>query len=232
MAFRQVQYILSKVFNTAEDALNINIGSVTPQLDDTDKQAVSLYGESTVAGDTAILASASGGMRVSPYGSDYDQRDGATNTGTQVRSSSGGVARFEAYTPLFNGTTWDRQRNNEEVTLLASAARTAEANSTDQTNYNGSGLIIIVDWTVEADTSTLTPRLQIKDSISNDYFTVWSAAADLTAIGTYAYLFQPGTAAGSYTEAVNLRVGRTWRFQMGVGDADSSTYSVSGVVLV
>ena len=112
------------------------------------------------------------------------------------------------------------------------AARTAETNSADQTNYNGQALIIIVDISVDPAAASITPELQIKDSISGNYFTVWTAAVALTGVGTYAYLFAPGGAAGSYTEAVNLLVGRTWRFQMNVADADSMTYSVSAVVLV
>lgn len=132
----------------------------------------------------------------------------------------------------FNGATWDRWRGNEELTLLASAARTVETNSGDQVNYNHRGLIIIVSVTVDGAAASITPNLKIKDSISGSYHEVWQAAAAIEAVGVYAYLFQPGGAAGSFTEAVNLRVGRTWRFQMEVADADAITYSVSAVMLI
>ena len=61
---------------------------------------------------------------------------------------------------------------------------------------------------------------------------MWTAAAAITATGQYAYLFVPGGAAGSYTEAVNLALGRTWRLGVTHGDTDSITYSVSAVQLV
>lgn len=211
---------------------NIQIGGVTPQLDDTDKIAVSIYGDLSAAGDTPIeLVTGSGHNMVKVTAMDYGGNaiwgkapgDGAT-VGSGLPSTT--------YPQLYNGGTFDRQRNNEELTLLASAARTAETPSPLQTNYNGQGLIIFVDWTVETDTVTLTPRLEIQDSISGDYFTIWTAAAGLTAIGHAVYLFVPGGAAGSYTEAVNLRIARDWRFVMGVGDTDEATYSVSAVVLV
>lgn len=195
---------------------------------------VRIYGKGTNPGDTAILTDGSNGnVRARLF-------DGTTGSTIHAAGSIGdGMAAQNALDVLirnllFNGTNWDRQRGNTEGTLLASAARTAETNSSDQINYNARGLIIFVDVSAITATPVLTPRLQIKDSISGNYFTVWSAATAITATGQYAYLFEIGGSgsAGSFTEAVNLRVGRTWRFQMGVGDADSATYSVSEVLLL
>ena len=132
----------------------------------------------------------------------------------------------------FNATTWDRTRGNVELTLLASSARTAEANSADQVSYNHTGLIIVVDASVDGAAASITPTLEIKDSISGNYFTIWTAAVPIADVVTRAYLFTPGGEGGSYTEAVNLRIGRTWRFTMTVADADSITYSASAVLLV
>jgi hypothetical protein len=132
---------------------------------------------------------------------------------------------------LFNGTHWDRERANTPAILLASAARTATTQSSDQTNYNGRGLILIANVTAATDTPEVTLSLQIKDSISNAYFTVWTGAAPITGTGTSAYLFVPGGAAGSFTEAVNLRLSRTWRLVATHADTDSITYSVSACVL-
>ncbi len=132
----------------------------------------------------------------------------------------------------FNATTWDRTRGNVELTLLASSARTAEANSADQVSYNHTGLIIVVDASVDGAAASIPPTLEIKDSISGNYFTIWTAAVPIADVVTRAYLFTPGGEGGSYTEAVNLRIGRTWRFTMTVADADSITYSASAVLLV
>src|SRR4051812_21405518 len=43
---------------------------------------------------------------------------------------------------LFNETTFDRQRGNTEVTLLASAARTTSTGTPTQTNWNARGAIV------------------------------------------------------------------------------------------
>lgn len=208
------------------------ISGVVPQFDDTDKLAVSLYGKDSAGGDTALLAGANG-LRVTGLDNagvvyaigGYSQFEDNVTTGANHRLSG-------KHQVLFNGVTFDRVRSNEEVTLLASAARTATLQSADQVNYNGAGLIVIVDFETEVDTVSITPYLQIKDSISGNYFTIWTAAAAIEAVGTFAYLFAPGGAAGSFTEAVNLRLARTWRFGMTHADADSATYSVSAVVLV
>ena len=123
---------------------------------------------------------------------------------------------------------------NIETTPLASAARTVETSSLDQVNVNGRGLILIVNVTADPAAASITPTLEIKDPISGNYFTVWTAAAALAAVGMTAYLFDVGGvgAAGSFTEAVNIRLTRTWRFTMTVANASSMTYSVSANVLV
>ena len=125
-------------------------------------------------------------------------------------------------------------RSNTEVTLLASAARTVVTSSDDQINTNNSGLILIVDITVDPAAASITPTLEIRDPISGNYFTVWTAAVALAAVGMTAYLFDIGGVglAGSFTEAVNIRLTRTWRFTMTVANANSITYSVSANNLV
>ena len=122
---------------------------------------------------------------------------------------------------------------DKSITLLASAARTVETNSSDQQGYKGKMLVIIVDVSAITDTPSITPTLEVKDSVSGNYFVAWRAAVALAATGTSAYLFALGGSgsAGLYTEAVNIRRSRTWRFQMEVADADSATYSVSAEVL-
>ena len=128
----------------------------------------------------------------------------------------------------------DPLRSNIEATLLASAARTVETSSPDQVNVNGRGLILIVNITADPAAASITPTLEIRDPISGNYFTIWTAAAALAAVGTTAYLFEIGGvgSAGSFTEAINIRLTRTWRFTMTVANASSMTYSVSTNVLV
>ena len=128
----------------------------------------------------------------------------------------------------FNGTTFDRSRNNEEVTLLASAARTAQTDSTDQVNYNAKGVMIILDITVDAASVGLTPSILMKDPVSGKDVTIWTAAAAATLVGTDVYLIYPGVLAADFngTEAVSIALPRTWVLRIAVADVDEATYSV------
>lgn len=210
----------------------VQMNSVAPQMDDTDKQAVSLWGKGSDAGDTPLLQNSTRGLFILPYNGKDTLADGTANNQGNFRGSSDQYLMFPVNEFLFNGLTWDRERGNVEGTLLASAARTATVQSADQTNYNGRGLILFVNVSSTTATPEITPELQIKDSISGQYFTVWTAAAALSATGQYAYLFVPGGAQGSYTEAVNIAIGRSWRLEMNHVDADSISYSVSCSILM
>lgn len=215
--------------------VDVMVNDVQPQLDDTDKIAVSLYGQNAAAGDQAVKTDGSNHLQVAMFtGANNRALNAVDLTGDGVDPGGWYNICATSFAMLFSGTgtAYDRQRANVAVTLLTSAARTAETSSADQVNYNGRGLLVVVNVSSITSTPVLTPRLQIKDVISGNYMTVWTAAANIIATGMYAYLFTPGGAAGSFTEAVNLRVGRTFRFQMGVADADSATYSVSADVLV
>ncbi len=134
---------------------------------------------------------------------------------------------------LYNGATLDRPRNNIEGELLASVARTVETSSATQTNYNHRGVYIFVDWTIEADTVTLTPKVEIQDPSSGDWIELFAAASALTAIGKATYLIYPEAVAagGDITEIQDLALPRTWRFTMAVADSDSATYSVGYAML-
>jgi len=222
--------ILANVWDSVNGWLKVTIGSV--QLDDTDKLAVSLYGKGSAAGDTE-LDYGTYGLKVAIVDAGVGLGDGKSNTIRAPQGYTGDKQSVVGSYPFgFNSSTWDRQRNNVEATLLASAARTATANSADQVSYNSKGLVLYLDVTSVTDTPSITLSLEIKDSIGGGYFTVWTAAAAVTATGDKAYLFVPGGAAGSYTEAVNLVVSRTWRLTVTHADADSITYSCSCCMLV
>jgi hypothetical protein len=123
---------------------------------------------------------------------------------------------------------------NEEHEVLASAARTATLQSSDQDNEYGRCHILFLNVSAVTATPSITLYLQIKDSISSNYATVWTASAAVTATGQYTYLFGLGGSGsvGSFTEAVNLRLPRVWRLGVTHGDTDSITYSVSAATLV
>src|SRR4051812_36024262 len=56
---------------------------------------------------------------------------------------------------LFNGATWDRQRGNVDTgaLLTLTAQGLGTVNGTDQVNYNGRGLKLIIDVTAISGTS-------------------------------------------------------------------------------
>lgn len=126
----------------------------------------------------------------------------------------------------FNGTNWDRWRNNGEGTLLASAARTATTNSTDQVNYNWRGVHVIIDITAGSGL-TITPSITGKDPISGTYYTLLAGTA-LTGTGITILKVYPGITAAANASASDI-LPRTWRFTMTAGDATSATYSVAYV---
>jgi hypothetical protein len=124
---------------------------------------------------------------------------------------------------VFNGTTWDRVRNNLQGTLLASAARTETASSPDQTNYNGRGVHVILDVTASADTPSIVLKIEGKDAAGN-YYTLLEGAA-VTGDSTNVYKVMPWIAAVANVSAADL-VPRTWRVTVTHADADSITYGV------
>ena len=139
----------------------------------------------------------------------------------------------ELFTPVNPGSILPGG-GNVDLTLLSREIRTTDANSGDQINSYGRGLILFVRVYAITDTPSITPVLQIKDSISGTYFSIWSAATAITAAGSYAYLFDLGGIGfgGDYTEAVNLRLGLVWRLIVEHADTDSIEYSVSATLLV
>jgi len=175
-------------------------------LDDTDKLAVSLYGNGGAAGDTSIPVSLAGA-------------DAVANTVDGMRTVPMPM--------LFNGTTWDRQRGNQEMTLFASAARTATVASALQTNYNARGLMIFVDVTAVTDTPAVTPILYAVDPVSADVQSLWQASTAIATTGNRLYVLYPGNTDGAQlTDKDTVPLPRSWKLYMSHGDADSITYSV------
>lgn len=119
----------------------------------------------------------------------------------------------------------------EEVTLLASGARTAETASDAQHMPYHKGVMLFVDVTVDAAAGAITPTIEINDSIGSTAFTVWTAAAPIAAVGQYCYMIYPAPDAGSWTENLDQSLPVDWTFRMTVADTDSLTYSVTAVYL-
>lgn len=186
--------------------------------------------------------------RLRTQSADYSAR---TPTGTQqvmstVMQASGNVAALKAAqgytdtdagnnTPVvalarFNGTTWDRCRNNIEGTLLASAARTVTTNSALQVNYNGQGVTLLLNVTAKAAATTLNVKLQALNAITGSYTTLSESGALAAAAGTtHAIIFHPDVLDADYDAAhvaKAVALPRSWRIEVTPSDANSVTYSV------
>lgn len=171
------------------------------------------------------------------------------NTGTDGSTAShfldpSGTLVLPPAAALYNGTNWDRRRNNHEATLLASAARTATTNSPDQTNYNGRGIHVSIDVTVEGP-ATLAIKIQGKHSVGGTYYdivdfgTVYTAATD--APGPKTVSLYPGILTADHVgvgAGVSGTIGksavlpRTWRAVVTHADATTCTYSLSAVTIL
>lgn len=114
-----------------------------------------------------------------------------------------------------------------DITVLASAARTATVNSSD---FEGSANAanVVIDVTAASATPSITVKIQGKDVLSGAYYDILTSAA-ITGTGTTVLKVGPGT-----TAAANLAVSETlpnvWRVRVEHADADSITYSVGASV--
>lgn len=126
----------------------------------------------------------------------------------------------------YNGTTYDRWRNNAEGTLLASAARTTTASSSNQTNYNARGVMIFLNVTVASGTGGLTVRINGIDPVSGALRGIPTAPTIVTAVGHYNYVMYPGASGGVVSSVSALPLPRSWMVQVSAGDASSYTYSI------
>ena len=139
-------------------------------------------------------------------------------------SAGGNTSLMGGVLSVYNGATYDRQRNNMAGTLLASAARTATTSSADQTNYNGQAVAVTVNVTAVPGVETVTPSIEAKDPVSGVYTTILTGAA---ISGTSTVRLRVGT---NITAVANLAaadvLGRTWRITMTHSASGSFTYSV------
>ena len=153
----------------------------------------------------------------------------ANNADTVVAVSKGAILS-NSVGFLFNGANFDRQRNNTNNTLLASAARTAAINSADFVNYNARGIHIITDISALTATGQITVTLEGKDPISGNYYDLLIGAT-LTTTGTSILKLYPGITASANASASDI-LPRDFRVSVAVANAVSITYSIAGVLVV
>jgi len=86
---------------------------------------------------------------------------------------------------LYNGTSWDRRRNNANLTIGDTGAKTATFNGATFTNMNGAGgLVTVAVSAVSGTTPTLACQLQWSYDGGTNWLNYGPATGTLTAAGT------------------------------------------------
>jgi hypothetical protein len=134
----------------------------------------------------------------------------------------------------YNGASFDRWRNNYEITALISATRTATTSSPDQTNPNGRGLHVILNITAASGTGGLQIFIQGKDPVSGNYYNLNATPTAVVATGQTIFEVYPGIGpiSGGITQRTSGALPRTFRIQVVHGDASNYTYSVGAAILL
>lgn len=145
---------------------------------------------------------------------------------------------------LANGMTLDDplfvQQNSQptvDIALLSSAVRAATNQTVDQTNLGYKGISIIFNITAVTAVQTVTPIIEIKDTLTGVYLPICQPAAGLGAINTYALLAYPGAAnslSATLTALIinGVPLGRTWRLRVVHSSGGNFTYSATGSYLL
>lgn len=130
---------------------------------------------------------------------------------------------------LFNGTTWDRARNNFNVNTGDTGAKTATFNGATQTNYNAAGATIVINMgTVSGTTPTLTAQVQGSADGGTTWYNIAGAVTPtINATGVTTLVVYPGVAAVA-NAAVSSVIPRTWRLAYTIGGT-SPSFTITNV---
>lgn len=120
--------------------------------------------------------------------------------------------------------------DNQCVTLLASAARTATTATADQSNNDYRGVHVIIDVTADPASASVVATIQGKDELSGAYYTILTSAA-IAAVGTTVLRVFPGATAATNVTANDV-LPSTWRVNFAHADSDSITYSAAAQMVV
>jgi len=191
------------------------------------KQRVIPLAKGSESGDTELLADATTGLRVGPYARQLSIGDGDANSIYIANSYAQNFLYWLVRPQLFNGSTWDRLRNNAEITLLESATRNSTTTSPTQTNYNARGVIVAIKVTAVPGTDTITVYIDGHDPASNDWYVLLTGSA-LDTTGMRAYVVCPGagSAVGDIDAVSSHPLPRKWRVRVVHSAATDFTYSV------
>jgi len=204
------------------------------------KQRVIPLAKSSESGDTELRALSNGPLSVAIGRVQTSLTDGIGNTVNLPAAWPDGIVNIRVLPLLFNGTDWDRFRNNQEIALLASATRDSSTATVIFTNYNARGLMWIMkitDRTVGA-SPLVRINVRVRDDNTGTAFNYTYVDIDPT-VGTHVGFVYPGIAnvvAGTYNNIdmiSPLVLPRRWDMYIQyVQDITDLTYALSAHLIL
>lgn len=170
-----------------------------------------------------------GNLKVTTFGSAGSVFTNGTMSSDGQANPSGEFSAAMGY--LFNGTNWDRQRNNQDglTAGITAAGVTTTQTGADQTNYNARGVLVVLDMTVVG-TGSVTIAIQGKDTVSGKYYALLTGAV-VSTNSTNLYQLYPGVTVAA-NAAVSSPLPRTWRIVVTANNANATTYTVGASLIL
>lgn len=134
---------------------------------------------------------------------------------------------------VWNGAwvSYAATRLNKDSTILTLAAAASSVNSSDQTNFNGKGVLVGVNITaITGTTPTLTVTIQGKDVASAQYYTILASTA-LNATGFTSLSVYPALTV-SPNLVVNTVLPKTWRISAAIGGTTPAVTATIGASVI
>lgn len=113
----------------------------------------------------------------------------------------------------------------QQITVYASAARTATPTAVEIGTSGVRGLHLVIDVTAITATPSVVPTIDGYDALSTKWFNLLTGVA-ITATGTTVLKIYPGVTAVANAAAADVLPGKI-RIVLTHGDADSATYTVA-----
>jgi hypothetical protein len=170
-----------------------------------------------------------GNAKVTIFGPDSVTSVGVTANSADAVASPNGL-RTSSFPFLYNGATHDRARNNNDITVFTSTARTATPTAFTGTNYNARGLHLVIDVTAATSTPSTVFTILGVDAISGGTYTILASAA-IVGVGRTVLRVYPGLTAAANLVASDI-LPRSWSVTAAHGNANSQTYSVGASLIL
>jgi len=209
------------------------IAGVVPQMDDTDKIAVSVYGMDAAAGDTALPVNAQG-LKVAVNSAAPALIDGYVNNPAIPQTAAGDApVILPTYLYLFNGSTWDRMRNNVYGTAIAEGTYNSTQSSPNIETYNARGVLVLFRVTSVPGTDTVVCNIQGVDPSSGIPYDLCKTSP-LDATGNYLLLAYPGvsTSPTHIDVAESIHIGARIKIKVAHSGSGDFVYGVYYHLLV